>query len=96
MKHLLNGVAIAAVLAIAAPGLAQAGATKAQPEQVAAAMKSSAKMMPRHHRMMRHRAMKDDMANELNRQELSRIERENAARPPMPMQKFHAEKPKGG
>lgn len=96
MKHLLNGVAIAAVLAIAAPGLAQAGSLNGQPEQVAAAMKSSAKMMPKHRRMMHHRAMKGDMANDLNRQELSRIVRENAARPPMPMNKYHAHKPKGG
>ena len=89
MKQLLNGVAIAAVLAIAAPVLAQTNApmTPAAPRAPAAAP-AAAPMAPmatkqRHKRMVRHAKVKrgmarkaapDSMANQLNRDELSRIQ----------------------
>jgi hypothetical protein len=62
MKHLLNGVAIAAVLAIAAPAWAQAPMTPSAPAPAAPpAAASAAPAAPtaakqRHHRPMRHAA----------------------------------------
>jgi hypothetical protein len=94
MKHLLNGVAIAAALAIAAPAWAQAPMTPGAPKPPAAAPAPAAAAAPaaapkmtkqRHHRRpMRHAArggkmrMKggagDQMTEQLNREELARIQ----------------------
>ena len=91
MKHLLNGVAIAAALTIAAPAWAQAPMTPGAPKAPAAAaapapaagapMKATKAGKQRHHRMMRHAArhgkMKnagDQMTQQLNREELARIQ----------------------
>jgi hypothetical protein len=93
MKHLLNGVAIAAALAIAVPAWAQApmtpGAPKpaaAAPAPIAAAPAAAApKAAKQRHRPMRHVAkggkmrMKaggsgDQMTEQLNREELARIQ----------------------
>ena len=98
MKHLLNGVAIAAALAIAAPAWAQApmtpktSAPKAAP---AAAPAAGAPMAPmaskqRHKRGMRHMARRGgggavSMTDQLNREELARIQSgAPPAPPPMP------------
>jgi hypothetical protein len=63
MKHLLNGVAVAAALAIAAPAWAQAPMTpgapapSAAPSAAPAAAPAAPKAaMQRHHRPMRHAA----------------------------------------
>jgi len=89
MKHLLNGVAIAAALAIAAPAWAQApmtpkAAAPAAPKAAApAAPAAGAPMAPmagkqRHKRMMRHMMAKRGGAmsttDQLNREELARIQ----------------------
>jgi hypothetical protein len=88
MKHLLNGVVIAAALAIAAPAWAQAPMT---PKAAApAAPAASAPMAPmaspmRHKRGMHHMAMHHGMmstTDQLNREELARIQGGGAA--PMP------------
>ena len=103
MKHLLNGVAIAAALAIAAPVWAQAPASpsapKAAPAPKAAAPMAApmagAPMAPmagkqRHKRMMRHMAKRgpaESTTDQLNRQELARIQGPGAggaAAPAMP------------
>src|SRR5690242_12551296 len=98
MKHLLNGVAIAATLAIAAPVWAQAPTTSPPPAAPAAAAPAApgpaaaapAAAKQRHHRPMRHMAHKghmrkmgagDMMTEQLNREELARIQ---GASPPMP------------
>ena len=97
MKHLLNGVAIAAVLAIAAPAWAQAPMTPTSPSK--AAPKAAAPATPaagapaapmaskqRHkrgsHRMAR-RGGAPSMTDQLNREELARIQ---GGAPPMPPQ----------
>ncbi|HEV2335713.1 MAG TPA: hypothetical protein VGS13_09475 [Stellaceae bacterium] len=90
MKHLLNGVAIAAALAIAAPAWAQAPAAPAAPS--AAAPMAGAPMAPmagkqRHKRMMRRHmtrrgAPAESTTDQLNREELARIQ--GAAPPPSP------------
>ena len=106
MKHLLNGVAIAAALAIAGPVWAQAPAASSPPKPAAAAPAAGAPMAPmagapmapmagkqRHKRM--HRAMAkrgkmgggrmgggDTMTDQLNREELARLQ--GAAPPPPP------------
>jgi len=96
MKHLLNGVAIAAVLAIAAPAWAQApmspGAPAgAAPPAAAAAQPAAPKAAKqRHHRPVRHAAKGkrgkvrtasgDSMTEQLNREELARI---GGGAPPM-------------
>ena len=96
MKHLLNGVAIAAALAIAAPVWAQAPASPSSPPKAppAAAAPAGAKMAPmagapmapmagkqkhkRMHRAMARRGMMrgggDMMTDQLNRDELARIQ----------------------
>lgn len=88
MKHLLNGVAIAAALAIAAPAWAQAPMTPSAPKAPAAAAPAPAAAAPmkatkagKHHRMMRHAARHgkakgsgDQMTEQLNREELARIQ----------------------
>ena len=93
MKHLLNGVAIAAALAIAAPVWAQAPMTPSSPPKAAAAPaapSAGAPMAPmagkqKHKRMMRRHMARggmrgkmmrsgDNMTDQLNREELSRIQ----------------------
>jgi hypothetical protein len=81
MKHLLNGVAVAAVLALAAPALAQnAPMTPSTPPAAAPAPKAPAATTPTakkpvHHMVMRHRPVGggDQMTEQLNQQELARI-----------------------
>lgn len=102
MKHLLSGVAIAAVLAIASPvwaqapmtpGAAPAGgapAAKAPAEKAPAPKAAAAKQM--HHRPMRHMARRhhhmmkmspgDQMTEQLNREELARLQGGGMAPPP--------------
>ena len=85
MKHLLNGVAIAAALAIAAPVWAQTGApmTPSPRAPAAASTAAPAPMATKaHSKRVTHRrtarrgkarmARSDSMANQLNAQELSR------------------------
>ena len=81
MKHLLNGVAIAAALAIAAPAWAQAPMTPAKSAPTAAAPAAGApmaKMTQRHKRGMKKMAAKRggamSMTDQLNREELARIQ----------------------
>lgn len=96
MKHLLNGVAIAAALAIASPVWAQAPAAPSAPTTKAPAAtkpaphKAMAKQM--HHRrpvrrMARRAHMKvspgERMTEQLNREELARIQG-GAPTPPGP------------
>ena len=86
MKHLLSGVAIAAALAVAAPAWAQtaapmtpsSGAPAAAPPAAAAAPAAKA----RHKRVSHSKAMRrgtarrtspDNIANQLNAQELARV-----------------------
>jgi hypothetical protein len=99
MKHLLNGVAIAAALAIAAPAWAQAPMTptaKTAPKAAAPAPATPAAGAPaapmaskqRHkrgsHRMARRgRGGAPTMTDQLNREELARIQ---GGAPPMPPQ----------
>jgi hypothetical protein len=93
MKHLLNGVAIAAALAIAAPVWAQSGApmTPSSRAPAAASTAAPAPMATKargkrvtHRRTARRgkarMATSDSMANQLNAQELSRA---GGARNPM-------------
>jgi len=116
MKHLLNGVAIAAALVIAAPVWAQAPTTTPAPaapaeaapaaaappaaeaapaaESPAPAEKAPMKhaaMKQRHHRPMRRMARRghmhkmnagDAMTNQLNREELARIQGGPSGPPP--------------
>src|SRR5256885_15359309 len=85
MKHLMNGVAIAAALAIAAPVWAQSGApmTPSSRAPAAASTAAPAPMATKaHSKRATHRrtarrgkarmAASDSMANQLNAQELSR------------------------
>jgi hypothetical protein len=82
MKHLLNGVAIAAALAIAAPVWAQAPMTPASPGAPKAAAAPMAPMAPmagkqRHKRMMHRMAKRgpaESTTDQLNREELARIQ----------------------
>ena len=93
MKHLLNGVAIVAALAIAAPVWAQtaapmtpsSGAPAAAPPAAAAAPAAKArhKRVSHSHKQMSHskamrrgtarRTSPDNIANQLNAQELARV-----------------------
>jgi hypothetical protein len=106
MKHLLNGVTIAAALAIAAPVWAQTGApmsptSPTAPSAMAAPSDEPMATGQRHHRARRHRVVRhtgggrmgkssaDNMASQLNQQELSRMQPGGAATmgsAPMPMQ----------
>jgi len=89
MKHLLNGVAIAAALAIAAPAWAQAPMTPTSPSK-AAAPAAGAPAAPmaskqRHKRVMHHMAKRGgapNMTDQLNREELARIQGGGAPMPP--------------
>jgi hypothetical protein len=96
MKHLLNGIAIAAALAIVAPAWAQApmtpnAAAPAAPK--AAAPAAGAPMAPmaskmRHKRGAMHRMARrgggESTTDQLNREELARIQGGGAAPPPPP------------
>ncbi len=89
MKHLLNGVAIAAALVIAAPAWAQAPATPTSPAAPSAAA-PTAPMAPmqRHKRPMHHQRERiaktagDAMTDQLNREELTHLQGGGAAPPP--------------
>jgi hypothetical protein len=107
MKHLLNGVMIAAALMIAAPVWAQTGAPMSTPMSPSAAPSAGmapdepVASAPRHrarpHRAARHAGARsrggktgaDNAANQLNQQELSRMQTGGGAAPmapgPMPM-----------
>ncbi len=85
MKHLLNGVAIAAALAIAAPAWAQAPAAAPAAPAAPAAGAPMAPMAPmagkqRHTRVTHHHVEKiarhpgDAATDQLNREELARIQ----------------------
>jgi hypothetical protein len=93
MKHLLNGVAIAAALAIAAPVWAQAPmkpASPAAPKAAAAAPAAGAPAAPaaakqRHKRgpmRVAKRGAAESTTDQLNRQELARIQGGGAAGAP--------------
>src|SRR5438309_5843541 len=86
MKHLLNGVAIAAALVIAVPAWAQnAPMSPSAPKAAAAPAKAMPAAAPaQKHHAMRHHAMRhhvrrsrmaggDGMTEQLNRQELQRL-----------------------
>jgi hypothetical protein len=91
MKHLLNGVAIAAALVIAAPAWAQAPASSAAKAPAAAAPPAPMTGMasPQRHKRVRHmghmakRGSGGSQADQLNGQELARIQGGGTA-PPMP------------
>jgi len=96
MKHLLNGVAVVAALAIAAPVWAQKAApTSRAPAAPAPAASAPAPMAPtatkaRHKRVANRKASRrgmsrkagpDSMANQLNAQDLSRVQSGGGAAP---------------
>ena len=96
MKHLLNGVAVVAALAIAAPVWAQTSAPMAPSSRAPAPAASAAEpaapaAKARHKRVVSHRkatrrgmarkAGPDSMANQLNAQELSRVQSGGGAAP---------------
>jgi hypothetical protein len=90
MKHLLTGVAMAAALAIAAPVWAQSTPAPAAPGKPAAAPATPAAAKPMamkkpmhhwHHRM----AAGDSVTEQLNAQELQRIQGGGPAPAPAPM-----------
>lgn len=92
MKHLLNGVAIAAALAIAVPAWAQnAPMSPSAPKAAAPAATMPAAASGQKHRAVRHHATRhhgrmasgDSMTRQLNREELSRLQ----GAPSMPMQR---------
>ena len=100
MKHLLNGVAIAAALVIAAPAWAQAPMTPGAPKApsaappAAAAAPAAPAASKQRHRPMRHaakskggkkgmRAGGDSMTEQLNREELARLQGGGMAQQPM-------------
>jgi hypothetical protein len=93
MKHLLNGVAIAAALAIAAPAWAQAPMTPGGAGAPSAAA-PAAPAAKQKHRPVRHAAKKggkkamrasagNSMTEQLNREELARIQGGGMAEQPM-------------
>jgi hypothetical protein len=85
MKHLLNGVAIAAALAIAAPAWSQTPATPS-PKTAAAPMAPMAPMQ-RHKRVPMHHMTKgsgNQMTDQLNHEELTRLQGGGAVVPPPP------------
>jgi hypothetical protein len=95
MKHLLTGVAVAAALAIAAPGWAQNPSGGAPPPAPAAPAANSA-VPPKHHAVrhahamhsfhkgMAHQAaLTGDTTAQLNREELARLQSGAPPSPPM-------------
>lgn len=126
MKHLLNGIAIAAVLAVAAPVWAQQGGNPMgtpgpspggpglTPYSTGAAPPAATSAQPPMHRAKRHArsakkvppgpALTGDVASQLNRQELARLQVGNFSNPPppptqpsaVPAPRGSARSPKGG
>ncbi len=92
MKHLLYGVAIAAALAIAAPASAQTPTAPANAPAAAAPAPAPMASKQRHKRVMHHRRMAhrgrmvpgDAMTEQLNREELARIQGGGPPGAPMP------------
>ena len=79
MKNLLTGVAIAAALAISAPAWAQnapmkPAAAPAAPAKPAAAAPAAKKPMAHRHYMHHRMGAEDSSTEQLNRQELARIQ----------------------
>ena len=84
MKHLLNGVAVVAALAIAAPVWAQTAAPMTPSSRAPAATAPAAPAAKARHKRMSHskatrrgmarKASPDSVANQLNAQELSRVQ----------------------
>ncbi len=83
MKHLLNGVAIAAALAIAIPAWAQAPKPPAGPTEAAPASAGAPMASKQRHKRVSHRTARrggrgmgggDTMTEQLNREELSRLQ----------------------
>ncbi len=78
MKHLLTGVAIAAALAISAPAWAQNAPMKPAaapaPAKPAAAAPAAKKPMAHRHYMHHRMGAEDSMTEQLNTQELARIQ----------------------
>jgi hypothetical protein len=107
MKHLLNGVAIAAVLAISAPAWAQntnAPMTPAAPAPAKPMAKKPMAKKPMHmamrhhwhhawHHHWRHHAGGDAMTEQLNREELARIQGGNMSAPPPPPSPMEGPRP---
>ena len=100
MKHLLNGVAVAAALAVALPAWAQnAPMSPSAPKAAAPAATMPAAAPAKKHRTTRHHATSrrsrgsgDSMTQQLNREELSRLQ--GAAMPPparIPSASSHSE-----
>jgi hypothetical protein len=98
MKHLMHGATIAAALAIATPVWAQTGApmTPASPGAPSVSMApdttaAAPRHRARHHRPVRHSARSgrggnasaDNVASQLNQQELSRLQTGGGAAAPM-------------
>ena len=87
MKHLFTGVAIAAVLAISAPAWAQNAPMKpaapAASKPAATAPMAKKPMARRHTHMhaMRRMGSEDSMTDQLNQQELARIQGGGGAGP---------------
>jgi hypothetical protein len=95
MKHLLTSVAVAAALAIAAPGWAQNPSGGAPPAAPAAMPPAANSAMPPAHHAVRHAhamhhfhkgmsekaALTGDTTAQLNRQELSRLQTGNQGMP---------------
>ena len=87
MKHLLSGVAVAAALVIAAPAWAQAPTTPPAGASTASAPMAPMASTQRHKRMPMHHMAKssgDAMTDQLNREELGRIQGGGMAPPPPP------------
>jgi hypothetical protein len=116
MKHLLNGLAMAAALAIAAPVWAQTGApmtpmAPAAPPAASSMEPAEPMATTRHHRARHHRVVRHSRrggragseagtTEQLNRQELSRIQGgaggPGMAPPPMPAEGAMGPRPSGG
>jgi hypothetical protein len=95
MKHLLTGVAMAAALAIAAPVWAQTTPSPAPmtppasgaPSTPTATKPMTPKPMMHRHMVMHHKGMMssgDQMTDQLNQQELARIQGGNTGSMPAP------------
>ena len=113
MKHLLNGLAMTAALVIAAPVWAQTGApmTPAAPPAASSMAPEEPTATTRHHRARHHRVVRhsrrggragseEGMTEQLNRQELSRIQGgapgPGMAPAPMPAEGAMGPRPSGG
>jgi hypothetical protein len=84
MKHLLNGVVIAALLAIAGPVWAQQQGQQ-QPPPMTSAMPPAHHVHAMHHfhkAMAQKAAVSGDTTAQLNREELARINSGNMSNPP--------------